>query len=284
MSHSRRIAYVKGWIGACHPYPLAMVVCLTALIGLALAGDSLDWYRFLRLLLAMFYSQLAIGWSNDFIDRESDAVHQPWKPIPMGAVDAMLLQWAIVVALIASALEALSLGLAPFLLLVAGTAAGLAYNAGIKSTRFSAVPFIVAFAVLPPFVWISLDVYRDEFLLLYPIGAPLALAAHLANQLPDLEADSAAGRNNIVVTLGRRRTLACIFLTLLAPFIALDISLIWLHYDPASLSATLVVYVSLIVAVGLIYARANDRDGYVWAFRLVALAAVLFAGGWLAAV
>ena len=85
------------------------------------------------------------------------------------------------------------------------------------------------------------------------------------------------------MALGRRRTLACIFVTLLAPFIALDTSLIWLHYDTAPLVATLAGYVSLIVVVGFVYARACSRDAYVWGFRLIALAAVLFAGGWLAA-
>ncbi len=137
--------------------------------------------------------------------------------------------------------------------------------------------------MLPPYVWTALDVYRGDFLLLYPIAAPLAVAAHFANLLPDLETDTAAGRRNAVVALGRKRTLACIFVALLAPFVALDTSLIWLHYDTALLVATLIAYVTLIVAVGFVYARARSRDAYVWAFRLVALASVLFAGGWLAA-
>ncbi|HEX5369130.1 MAG TPA: UbiA family prenyltransferase [Dehalococcoidia bacterium] len=283
MSKTNRVGFIKGWIGACHPYPLAMVITLTALIGLASADGSPEAQHFLRVLLAMFYSQLAIGWSNDYLDREVDAVHQPWKPIPSGLVEPQLLRVAIVVALIGAMAEGVSLGVVPLLLLAAGTCAGLAYNTGLKDTRLSALPYVVAFAVLPPFVWTALDVYRGDFLLLYPIAAPLAVAAHFANLLPDLETDAAAGRRNAVVALGRTRTLACIFVALLAPFVALDTSLIWLHYDTALLIATLIVYVTLIAAVGLFYARARDRDAYVWAFRLVALAAVLFAGGWLAA-
>jgi 4-hydroxybenzoate polyprenyltransferase len=283
MSKTNRVGFIKGWIGACHPYPLAMVITLTALIGLASADGSPEAQHFLRVLLAMFYSQLAIGWSNDYLDREVDAVHQPWKPIPSGLVEPQLLRVAIVVALIGALAEGVSLGVVPLLLLAAGTCAGLAYNAGLKDTRLSALPYVVAFAVLPPFVWTALDVYRGDFLLLYPIAAPLAVAAHFANLLPDLETDAAAGRRNAVVALGRTRTLACIFVALLAPFVALDTSLIWLHHDTALLIATLIVYVTLIAEVGLVYVRARDRDAYVWAFRLVALAAVLFAGGWLAA-
>ncbi len=86
------------------------------------------------------------------------------------------------------------------------------------------------------------------------------------------------------MVLGRGRTLAGIFVALLAPFVALDTSLIWLHYDTTLLVATLIAYVTLIVVVGFVYARAGSRAAYVWAFRLVALASVLFAGGWLAAV
>ena len=283
MSRTGRTAFLRGWIGACHPYPLAMVMTLTALIGLASTDGGPDVYRFLRILLGMFYSQLAIGWSNDYLDRESDAVYQPWKPIPSGLVDPRLLRIGVVAALLGALGEGASLGVVPFLLLTAGTASGLVYNLGLKNTRLSALPFVVAFAVLPPFVWTALDVYRGDFLLLYPIAAPLALAAHFANLLPDLETDTAAGRRNAVVALGRRRTLACIFVALLLPFVALDASLIWLHYDTVLLVATLTAYVALIVAVGFVYAQGHSRDAFVWAFRLVALASVLFAGGWLAA-
>ncbi len=90
MSRTGRTAFLRGWIGACHPYPLAMVMTLTALIGLASSDGSPDLYRFVRVLLGMFYSQLAIGWSNDYLDRDSDAVYQPSKPIPSGLVDPRL--------------------------------------------------------------------------------------------------------------------------------------------------------------------------------------------------
>src|SRR5690606_6752040 len=119
--------------------------------------------------------------SNDYLDREVDAVYQPDKPIPAGIVNPKRMPRAIGTALGFSLGLGWVLGLAPLALLIAGTASGLAYNLGIKATRLSPLPYIVAFAVLPPFVWSALDAYRESYLSLYAVGAPLALAAHLAN-------------------------------------------------------------------------------------------------------
>lgn len=279
-----RAARLRGWAGAAHPYPLTMVLALTAFIAFASSDGEPEAWRLALVLASMLCSQLSIGWSNDYVDRESDAAYQPSKPVPSGLVEPGFLRIAVLAALAASLVVAAPLGPLPWALLVTGTAAGLAYNLGLKSTRLSALPFVVAFAVLPPFVWSALDVYRGDFLLLYPIGAPLAVAAHLANLLPDLETDAAAGRRNLVVVLGRSRTFACVFVALLVPFVALDVSFVWLDYDLPLLIAALVAYVTFIVAVGFVYARARSHEAYVWGFRLVALASVLFAGGWLAAV
>jgi 4-hydroxybenzoate polyprenyltransferase len=193
--------------------------------------------------------------------------------------------------LLGSLAAGVALGLTPLLLLIAGTACGLGYNLGLKDSRLSALPFVVALAVLPPFVWTALDVYRDEYLLLYAIGLPLALAAHLANALPDVEADSAAGRGGLVVTLGRGRTLALLIVCLVAPLIALVATFPGIEYEtkvPGTKSYVLVWvvmgYVLLCIGVAALPWFAAGRDAAVWRFRLVALAGVLLAGGWLAAV
>jgi len=283
------MSLLKGLVAAAHPFPLGTVMALTALVAAASAGWEPSGGRLALLLAAMFGSQLAIGWSNDLLDRESDARHQPWKPVPSGLVDAKQLRFAIGVALAVSIGCGVALGMGALLLLVAGTACGLGYNLGLKDSRLSAVPFVVALAILPPFVWSALGVYRGEFLWLYALGSPLALAAHVANTLPDLEADMEAGRKGLVVTLGRARSLWLLGACLVAPLAVFTATLASVNYDTMVIGTrsyliawVVVTYIGFCLLIVHRYVVAADRAGEVWAFRLVALGSVLFSAGWLA--
>jgi len=55
-------------------------------------------------------------------------------------------------------------------------------------------------------------------------------------------------------------------------------------YDRAVLTPALLVYALLSLAAGALYAFDGGHPTAVWAFRCIALAAVVFVGGWLAAV
>jgi 4-hydroxybenzoate polyprenyltransferase len=282
---------MKGWVAAAHPFPLTMVLALTLLIGIASAQGELDVGRLALLLVAMLGSQLAIGWSNDYLDRENDAVHQPSKPLASGLLEVKLMPPAIAVVLGVSAVCGAILGLTPFLWLVVGTTCGQAYNFGLKDTRLSAVPFVQALAVLPPFVWSALDVYQGEFLWLYALGTPLALAAHLANTLPDIETDVAAGRRGLAVALGHHWSWVLIGICLMAPLFVFLATLSSVTYGTvvAGTKSYLIVwvvmaYLVLCLLTAYRYVTGSGRDEEVWCFRLVALAGVLFATGWLASI
>jgi 4-hydroxybenzoate polyprenyltransferase len=285
------MAALKGWLAAAHPFPLTLVVVLTALVGVASADGEPDVTRLAAALAAMALSQLAIGWSNDYLDRDTDAAHQPWKPVPSGQIDPRTMPRAIVAVLAGSLAVGAWLGLTPLVLLIAGTACGLAYNLGLKDTSLSAAPFVLALALLPAYVWTSLDVYRDDFLWLYAIGTPLALAAHVANTLPDIEADVAAGRRGLAVRLGRSWSVAVIEACMVAPlFVALariaavDAHERSSHFNWGLLTGVLVSYGVACVFLAFFYAAASSRGAAVWGFRLVAIAGVYLATGWLAAV
>jgi 4-hydroxybenzoate polyprenyltransferase len=289
------LASLRAWSIAAHAFPLAAVMALTALIAFVSGEGKPDGSRLVALLVAMLASQLAIGWSNDYLDREADAVHQPWKPIARGEIDTEKMPVAIIGALIVSFLAGVTLGWVPVLLLIVGTSAGLAYNLWLKASRFSALPYLVALGVLPPFVWTALDVYEDDFLGLYLVATPLALAAHLANVLPDVESDRAQGRQTLAVALGAVRSLVVLSACLLAPLPLLVVARIVLDdagsgasfYDKSVLIPILVAYVALVVVAGALYAgslRSPSRPNLVRAFRCVVVAGVLFAVGWLAAV
>jgi 4-hydroxybenzoate polyprenyltransferase len=270
---------LRGWIEASHPFPLAGVLCLTALVGVTAKGFDLG-YRFGAVLLAMLLSQFAIGWTNDYVDSASDRQHRPEKPVAAGRVEARWLPVASAATLTGSFLTGAALGVLPLVLLIAGSAAGLAYNFRLKDTRWSWAPFIVAFAVLPPFVWSSLHAFRGAYLTLYVAGAPLVVAVHLANALPDIETDAASDRGGAGVRLGRTRTLSLIGATLLLPLLVLGLSLIWTDYEAPVLAGVVFAYVALLALVGLAY-RQTGRARL--AFRLIVGASVLLAGGWLAA-
>jgi 4-hydroxybenzoate polyprenyltransferase len=260
-----------------------MVLLLTLLVALASTDGAPDTSELALALGAMLTSQLAIGWSNDYLDREVDAKYQPGKPVPSGLIDARLLPPAVLLALLVAAVAGLLLGAWPALTLAVGTACGLAYNFGLKATRLSWLPFLVAFTVLPVFVWTSLDVYQDTFLALYAIALTLPVAAHLANVLPDLEGDRAQGRMTVAVTLGRSRTVTLLLGCLIAPIVLVALSLGWLEYDYDVLVPMLLVYLGLAALASVLYRR-GERKAEVWAFRCVVVAGVLFGSGWLAAV
>jgi 4-hydroxybenzoate polyprenyltransferase len=276
---------VLGWVQATHPFPLLAVICLTALIGVASARESLDAGRFATVLIAMLLAQLVIGWTNDYVDREADARYQPSKPVPSGRVDASKMPMASGVAGLGAILVASTLGWAPALCVALGIGAGLAYNLWLKSTPWSWAPFVVAFCVLPPYVWTGLDVWRDSFVALYAVGLPLTVAAHLANALPDIETDRAAGRHSIVVRLGRGATVRLLAVLLGLPVVVTTQSSRYMSYDLVALMAMFTAYGLLFAAAAYLYACGRGRREWgVWGFRMVVAASLVFTGGWLASV
>lgn len=271
---------LRGWIEASHPFPLAAVLVLTALIAIASATDNVNAGRLALVVLAMLFSQLAIGWTNDYVDRETDRRHQPSKPIASGRVDAAYMPLAILVVLAGVLVIGVVLGPLPLLFLVIGTAAGLSYDLWLKQTHWSWAPFIVAFSVLLPYVWSSLDLFREELAAIYVIALPLVPAVHIANVLPDIEADAAAGRRNLALIWGRSLALRIIAFCLLMPVLLTLISLPAIDYNTRGLAGVVLAYGGLLATTAICYLRGLDRA----AFQAVVIASVLFAAGWLAAV
>ena len=260
------------------------MVALTALVGVAPAQGELDAGRLLRIVVAMTLAQLAIGWSNDYVDRESDAQYQRSKPVPAGQVDARKIPSAAGATSAAALALAATLGWAPALCAGLGLAAGLAYNFALKSTPWSWAPFVVAFCVLPPFVWTGLGVWRSEFVVLYPTALPLTVAAHLANALPDVATDRASGRRSLVVQLGRQWTARLLALALMLPPVLWLASRHWVEYEDGVVLATLVPYGALTLTAVFCVLPGKQRGLEVWAFRLVAVAGLVFTAGWLVSV
>lgn len=184
---------------ASHFQPTMAVTAFTTAIAV---GAGRRWGA-ARVGSAVLAGQLAVGWSNDYLDRDRDRqAGRTDKPIAAGQVSAELVRNCAIAA---------GLGCVPLSLLSGRRAAGVhglavgaafAYNAFLKGTVASVVPYVVAFGALPAFVTLGgRSGHRP------PAAATLAAAlmgagAHFINVLPDLQTDSLTGIRGLPHRLG----------------------------------------------------------------------------------
>jgi 4-hydroxybenzoate polyprenyltransferase len=146
------------------------------------------------LCAAVLAGQASIGWSNDWLDADRDrAVARADKPVVQGAVDPPRLRSAALVAVVLAVVLSLLLGPVPGLLLLVLVASGWAYNAGLKHTWASGLPYLTGFGSLPAAVVAAAPGSPAAPWWLVAAGAALGGAAHLANVAPDIEDDLATG-------------------------------------------------------------------------------------------
>jgi 4-hydroxybenzoate polyprenyltransferase len=212
----RRPGELAALVALFHPLPVLITVAAAA--GFALAathgevpGDRLGWF-----LGSVLLTQLAISVHNDYCDRELDAVAKPERALPRGAV-APGAALGLAVALLAAGL-ALSWPLGPAALGLGalGTGAGLLYSAGLKRTIWSWAPFWVGFPTLALWAFAATGRLRPDLWSVYLVGLPLVLAVHLADTLPDVVVDRAAGVRGLAHRLGPAGAQRSCWLALLA--------------------------------------------------------------------
>ena len=189
---SRAVAIARVLVFACHLPPTLGVTVFTVLLARA-AGHGIGTGALVG--VAVITGQLSIGWSNDALDagrdrtadrREKVLVQQPWA-VPI------VWRWTVA-ALVACIALSLACGVPGAIAhLVFGVAAGWAYNYWFKRTAWSPVPYAVAFAALPAFVWLALPTRQWPPLWVLAAGAVLGVGAHLLNTLPDIADDVATG-------------------------------------------------------------------------------------------
>ena len=208
------IKVARALILACHPLPTLAVTGisagLAALAGLNASTSSL-------MVLAVFTGQLSIGWSNDRIDAARDReVRRTDKPIAAGEVPAEIVTAAIAVALTASVVLSLLLGYRAGLVSVFTVGCGWSYNLWLKATVLSWLPYALAFGLLPAVATLALSSRRWPVWWALTAGALLGVAAHIANVLPDLQADEATGVRGLPHRLGLRASVVVAPLLLVA--------------------------------------------------------------------
>ena len=187
---------------AAHPGPTAAVTALSLVLGV---GVGLPGSTLVLLGLAFLAGQLSIGWSNDWIDAGRDAaVGRTDKPVATGEIDVAVVRTAALVAAAATVVLSFALGLAAGVVHVVLVASGWSYNAGLKRTRWSVVPFIVSFGLLPAVVTFALPDPTPPAPWAMLAGAVLGVAIHFTNVLPDLDDDARTGVSGLPHRAGRR--------------------------------------------------------------------------------
>jgi 4-hydroxybenzoate polyprenyltransferase len=185
-----------------HPGPTVAVTAVTAILAV---GVGVPPVAGVLVTAAVFLGQVSVGLSNDWIDAERDAaVGRRDKPIARGWVDAGLVRTVSVVTALLAVLLTVPIGWAVTAAHVVFIASAWSYNAWLKRTPLSVLPFIVSFGLLPAIVTLAAQPPWFAPPTALGAGALLGVAAHFSNVLPDLADDRATGIVGLPHRLGRR--------------------------------------------------------------------------------
>lgn len=204
-------------IAACHPEPAAVVTLAASLLAL---GAGRGWGTLL-VLGAIGSGQLAVGWSNDYLDREADRARgRRDKPIATGTMAAGTVRTAALTAAAVCVPLSLASGLASALAHFAALACAFSYNAGLKNRPISVLPFAAAFGLLPAIVSLGLQPPRWPPAWTLMAGALIGSGGHFTQVLNDIPADRALGSRGLPQLLGQRTAASAAALLLLAATVA----------------------------------------------------------------
>jgi 4-hydroxybenzoate polyprenyltransferase len=231
-----------------HPGPTVAVTAITVLLGF---GVGLAPWGLLLLGLSMLANQVSVGLSNDWIDAERDrAVGRTDKPVALGQVSVAAVRAVAWVSAGASVLLMVPLGAEAAVAQAVFIASAWSYNAGLKATALSVVPYVVSFGLLPAIVTLSLPSPAFAVWWALAAGALLGVAAHFTNVLPDLEDDRRTGIRGLPHRMGRR---ASGLATLLALGTATALVFSGANVEPAAVGwAGLVLGLAITVVGGVL--------------------------------
>ena len=275
---------LKPWLQLLHFGPsvfttLAFAVYITlAAHGWPAAGAGA------ALLAGQLATQFAISLLNDYWDLPADRLTKPDKPIPAGVVSAASVRrWGTALAGAALVL-AVPLGGRTLVCAAVGLGAGLLYDWRWKRTLASPVPFAAGFGVLPLWAWAGVGRAWDGPVWIGAmLTAWLVLALHVADTLPDLEADQTVGVRGLAHRLGAQNARRVCW-GVLGVGLGLAAGLgMALQANALVLGGTLLVGGGLLAAAIILYSRRGSQALRPMA-GLIESAALLTALGWLAAV
>jgi 4-hydroxybenzoate polyprenyltransferase len=266
---------MRAMVLATHAGPTVAVTTVATLLGVA-AGMPAG--RIALLCAAVLAGQASIGWSNDWLDADRDrAVERADKPVVRGAIAPSRLRSAALVAVVLAVGLSLLLGVVPGLLLLVLVASGWAYNAGLKRTAASVVPYVTGFGALPAGVVAAVPGTPMAPWWLIAAGGALGAAAHLANVAPDIEDDLATGVRGLPHRLGALPSAVLGAVLLFAASLVLALGPVG---RPTALGvAVLVVAVPAVAVAALAGSRRFRRAAFPAVMLLTVLDVVLLVAG-----
>lgn len=267
-----------------HPLPSIMTVVVAGAFVVLAARGLPPPGRFVQLLAIETAMQFSISAFNDYFDRHVDAGRAD-KPVASGVISPRTAWLTGLLLGLAAIVLALPLGTWVTLLTATGLGGGLLYDAGLKYTAFSWLPFSIAFPTLPLWAWAGASpdgTIPPQLFWVAPVGAVLVLGIHLADTIPDLATDTQAGVRGLAHRLGLSRSLALCWgafavgtLLTLALLPLLHYSLEW--YLPGLLMGTLLLFAGV-----LVYLR--DARHVRLMSLLLEMGAMSIAVGWVAGI
>ena len=203
------MAHLAGLLRLAHPLPTLLNAAIAAALTTT-AGGSFNQAALAALTMLGIHT--SIGAMNDLLDQTSD-VGRAEKPLVGGTVSPREARVMVVVAATAGLAAASALNTTSLAVAAAGATLGYLYNAGIKRTPISFLPFALGVALIPAFAWSAAGAPLPEAIaILCLIALPGGSALALQNALADRELDKSVGANGAVVRLGHQRTILLIAL------------------------------------------------------------------------
>lgn len=250
-----------------HPGPALAVSAIAVILGL---GVGLEPWRLVLLGFAFLANQASIGLSNDWIDADRDrAVGRTDKPVALGQVSAGAARTAAFVCVVVAIALTVPLGWPATLTHAVFIGSAWAYNAGLKSTPLSVLPYLVSFGLLPLIVTLALPQPAGASPWAMLAGGLLGVAAHFANVLPDLGDDAATGVRGLPHRVGRRTT----GLVIAGALAGASVSIV---VGPGLAAGYQYIGLGLSIAIAILCAvLVIGRPGSRLIFRLIILAALL---------
>jgi 4-hydroxybenzoate polyprenyltransferase len=249
-----------------HPGPSLAVTAIAIALGIAV---GLEPWRVVVLGLAVASNQASVGWSNDWIDAERDArVGRVDKPVAQGRIAAATVRNFAFAGSVVAIVLTIPLGLAATAAHLVFLVSAWSYNAGLKRTAFSVLPYILSFGILPAVVTLSSSSPAGAAPWALATGALLGIAAHFANVLPDLDDDAATGVRGLPHRLGRATVATLTYIVLASAtvtavfgstglespwaFAALLVNLVIAGFGLANAGRAIRLHFQLIIAAALV--------------------------------
>ncbi|MGC5017481.1 UbiA family prenyltransferase [Micromonospora sp. DT47] len=263
---------VLGLVRASHPEPGAAVTTVAGLLAWGVGHQPSGVVSVVGTVLA---SQLAVGWTNDALDADRDAlVGRTDKPVATGAIGRRTVAAAALLAALATPAIALTSNPVAALWVTVALLSALLYDWPLKSTPVSVLPYAVSFGSLPAFVVLALPGAPAPPAWLVAAAACLGAGAHFANVLPDLADDARTGVRGLPHRLGPAGSRVAAAGLLLAATVTLVVGP---PGPPSWAGLSAVAAAAVVPALGWYGGRAATRAGGrpVTAFRAVMLVALI---------